>query len=83
MSIRLVQLRAANNARMVGVTRGGETYRVKDATSIYALAQQAIGAKVSLERLIGQLGSAEPLNLAELLTQKQVLAPIEIGRAHV
>jgi len=84
VSIRLVQLRAANSARVVGVTRGGETYRVKDATSIYALAQQAIGAKVSLERLIGQLGSAEPLNLAELLTQKQVLAPIDhADSAHV
>lgn len=77
MSTRLVQLRAAEGARMVGVTRNGETRRIKDATSIYALAQSAINAGVSLEELIGRVGTAEPLNLSERLEQKQVLTPID------
>ncbi len=84
MSTRLVQLRSAEGARMVGVTRDGSTHRVKDATSIYALAQRAIEANVSLEVLIGRLGIAEPLNLTERLAQKQVLAPIDhADPAHV
>ena len=84
MSTRLVQLRSAEGARMVGITRDGETHRVKDATSIYALAQRAIEANVSLEGLIGRLGIAETLNLAERLAQKQVLAPIDhADPAHV
>ena len=82
--MRLVQLRAANGGRMVGATRDGKTHRVKDATSIYALAQQAIAAHVSLEQRIVQLGFAEALNLAEFLEQKQILAPIDhADSAHV
>lgn len=77
MSSRLVQLRRADGARMVGVTRDGETHRVKDATSIYALATQAIKTNVSFERLLGQLGIGEPLNLPEFLARKQILAPID------
>jgi hypothetical protein len=76
MSSRLVQL-SADGVRMVGITRGGQTHRVKDASSIYALAQQAIRTNVSLERLLSQLGIAEPLNLSELLVRKQILAPID------
>jgi hypothetical protein len=84
VSTRLVQLCAADGERMVGVTRDGETHRIKDATSIYALAQRAIDAHVSLEGLIGRLGMAEPLNLAECLAQKRVLAPIDhADPAHV
>lgn len=77
MNARLVQLRGADGARMVGITRNGETRRVKNAISIYALAQQAIETRVSLESMIGRLGLAEPLNLGELLALKQVLAPID------
>src|SRR5580693_6159087 len=77
MSSRLVQVRSADGVRMVGITRGGQTHRVKDAISIYALAQQAIRTHVSLERLLNQLGIAEPLNLTELLMRKQILAPID------
>jgi hypothetical protein len=74
---RLVQLRSADGERMVGVTRAGETYRVRDATSIYALAEQAIKTQVTLEQLLSRLGVAEPLNLAEFLARKLILAPID------
>jgi hypothetical protein len=84
MSTRLVQLRTADGERMVGITQDGETRRVKGVTSMYALAQRAIEADVSLVGLIGRLGTAEPLNLAEHLAQKQVLAPIDhADPAHV
>jgi hypothetical protein len=42
VSTRLVQLRTADGERMVAITRNGETYRIKEATSIYVLAQRAI-----------------------------------------
>src|SRR5277367_174432 len=77
VSTRLVQVRTADGVRAVGITRNGETHRIKDAASIYALAQRAIKAGLSLEGLIGRLGLAEPLNLAERLAQRQVLAPID------
>jgi hypothetical protein len=77
MSVRLAQLRSDDGVRMVAVVRNGETRRVRDATSIYALAQQAINTGVSMEQLLGQLGTAEPLNLGELLARKQILAPID------
>src|SRR5208282_5575428 len=84
VSTRLVQLRTADGERMVGVTRDGETHRIKDATSMYALAQRAIDAHVPLEGLIDRLGMAEPLNLAERLERKQVLTPIDhADPAHV
>jgi hypothetical protein len=70
-------LRGADGARMVGVTRKGETYRVKDATSIYALALHAIQSNLSLEELLSHLGIAEQLSLTEFLAQKRVLAPID------
>lgn len=74
---RLVQLRGADGARMVGVTRNGETRRVEGATTIYALAQQAIEKHVSLEGILSQLDIAEPLDLNEFLARKQILAPID------
>jgi hypothetical protein len=77
VNTRLVQLRSPDGARSVGVTREGETQRVRDVTSIYALAQHAIKSNVSLEQLLIELGTAEPLNLTELLARRQILAPID------
>ncbi len=74
---RLVQIRGAGGARIVGITRNGKTHRVEGVDSTYALAQKAIENQVSLEDMLSQLGIAEPLDLAECLARKQVLAPID------
>ena len=78
MTIRLVQLRAANGERAVAATRDGKTHRISGATSIYTLAREAIETKLSLETLVGRKGSSgEQLDLWQLLCDKQVLAPID------
>lgn len=78
MTTRLVQLRGANGERMVAATRDGKTHRINDATSLYTLAREAIDAKISLEMLVTRKGiGAAQLNLARLLTDKEVLAPID------
>jgi hypothetical protein len=77
MTFRLVQIRGADGTRFVGATRHGTTHRIKKSNSLYALAQEAIAAKTSLEGLIGRLGYAEELDLPALLAARHVLAPIE------
>lgn len=76
--MRLVQLRGPNGGRAVAATRGGRTHRVNDSSSLYALAREAIDAGVSLETLVMRKGiGAEPLDLAQLLAKREVLAPID------
>jgi len=77
VTTRLVQLRAESGARAVAVTHDGETHRIRGATSLYTLAREAIDANISLETLMTRKGiSGGPLDLAQLLADRQVLAPI-------
>lgn len=78
MTTRLVQLRAQGGVRGVAVTRDGKTNRVRDASSLYTLAREAIAADVSLEALLARKGTVgAPLDLAQLLADNQVAAPID------
>jgi hypothetical protein len=75
--MRLVQIGGVDGTRRVGATRDGVTRRVKEASSVFGLAQQAIAAKTSLERQIDSLGLAEELDLPALLAARQVISPID------
>ena len=85
MTTRLVQLRTANGDRAVAATHEGKTHRIRGATSVYTLAREAIEAKLSLETLLARMGTTgEPLDLAQLLADSQVLVPIDhTDSAHV
>jgi hypothetical protein len=78
MTIRLAQVRAANGERFVAATRDGRTHRVRGACSVYALAHEAIEARLSLEALVldKTIGS-EPLDLAQLLAANRILSPVD------
>jgi len=77
VTIRLVQLRVADGETIVAATRDGRAQRVNGASSVYALAREAIDARVSLAELITRKGSiGAPLDLALLLADHQLLAPI-------
>src|SRR5579872_4419661 len=77
MSSRLVQLQSATGERTVAVTSAGKSHRIKHVTSVYELALEAIKARISIEQLVNQLGTAESVNLSELLARKQILTPID------
>ena len=78
MTTRLVQLRTTNGARAVAATRNGTTHFIRGATSLYSLAREAIEAKISLDALVTRRGvAAELIDLAQLLADNQVLAPID------
>jgi len=78
VTTRLVQLRAQGGKRRVAVTRDGKTHRIRGATSLYALAREAMDANISLEALLIQKGtSGAPLDLAQLLADEQIAAPID------
>ena len=77
VTTRLSQLRSTNGEPIVAATRGGKTHRLNDVSSIYALAREAIEAKLPLDELVTRKGtSGAPLDLERLLADRYVLAPI-------
>jgi len=77
MSTRLVQLRSSSGAITVAATRDGKTHRLENASSIYALALEAIETKLPLDQLVTRKGtSGAPLDLKKLLADGRVVAPI-------
>jgi hypothetical protein len=56
---RLVQLKHLAHGRRVGVVRENQLVLLNDTTSIYQLAQRAISARTSLERVVEQATSGE------------------------
>ena len=78
MSLRLIQLRDADGARMVAAaTEGTRAQRVRGATTVYALANQAIAAGCTLAVLLEKAGYDAEVDLEEALRQKRILAPID------
>ena len=78
MSLRLIQLRDADGARMVAAaTEGTRAQRVRGATTVYALANQAIAAGCTLAALLEKAGYDAEVDLEEALRQKRILAPID------
>lgn len=77
MTTRLVQWRAADGTTLVAATRDGQTRCVSGAVSVYALAREAIAARISVGELVTRRGSSgAPLDLAQLHAERRLLAPI-------
>jgi len=78
MSLRLLQLRTQAGERLVAASTSGTTARrVKGATSVYALANEAIAANTTLSRLLDTKGYGEEIDLVAALAAKQILAPVD------
>jgi hypothetical protein len=75
--VRLVQLHLASGERILAASLGdGTTRRIRTVDSTYALANRALASGSSIAALIDTLGFGAPVNLAEALAQKRILAPI-------
>ena len=78
MSLRLIQLLDEHGARSVAAaTEGTRARKVRGATTLYALANQAIGAGCTLAELIEQSGYDGDIELEDALRNKRILAPID------
>jgi hypothetical protein len=78
MSLRLVQLVGDNGERSVAAATVGSTARrVRGATSVYALASEAVATNTTLSDLLDAKGYADEVDLAEALEAKRILAPVD------
>jgi hypothetical protein len=78
MSLRLIQMLDTSGARIVAAATAGTTARrIKDATSVYALASEAISANTTLAALLDKHGYGEEIDLTEALRHKRILAPVD------
>ena len=77
VTTRLSQLRLDDGEPIVAVTRSGTAHRLNNVSSVYALAREAIEAKLPLDELVARKGtSGAPLDLEKLLAGGRVVAPI-------
>ena len=78
MSLRLIQMLDTGGARLVAAATVGTTARrIKGATSVYALASEAISANTTLPALLDKHGYGEEIDLTEALRHKRILAPVD------
>ena len=78
MSLRLLQVLTSDGDRFVAAsTAGVKARRVKGATSVYGLANEAIAAGTTLSKLLDTKGFEEEIDLADALDQKRILAPVD------
>jgi hypothetical protein len=78
MSLRLVQMVDATGGRIVVASTVGTTgRRVKDATSAYQLASEAIAANTRFAAVLDRHGYGEEIDLVEALRNKQILPPVD------
>lgn len=78
MSLRLVQLRSHDGARIVAAADdSGDAWRIDGVASTYELARAAIARDSTLEAQARQLASAERIDLDRALSEQQILAPID------
>lgn len=76
--MRLIQLRLASGERILAATMDdGKARRIRQVDSTYALANRAIVGGTSLAAAVEALGLDEELNLAEALSARRILAPID------
>jgi len=73
----LIQFRDEDGARAVAAIEGGVARLVGDATSVYDLALAAIDRDVSLGTIISEKGLGEPVDLAAIIAEGRLLAPID------
>jgi hypothetical protein len=78
MSLRLLQMLAADGARIVAAATAGTTgRRVADATSVYQLAAEAIAADTTLAAVLDKHGYGEEIDLLQSLRDKRILPPVD------
>ena len=78
MSLRLIQVRAADGQRCVAaIDDSGVARKVKNCASTYQLAQAALSGGTSLEKCVAARLSDERLDLEELQNWNRLLAPID------
>jgi hypothetical protein len=78
MSMRLVQLRSADGARLVAAADdSGDAWRIDGVSSTYELALIAIEGDSTLEAEARQRASAERIDLSRALGEQRILAPID------
>ncbi|WP_129642059.1 AraD1 family protein [Peristeroidobacter agariperforans] len=78
MSLRLIQVRAADGQRLVAaIDDNGVARKVKDCVSTYQLAQTALNGGTSLEKFVAARLSDDRLDLEELQNWNRLLAPID------
>jgi hypothetical protein len=78
MSIRLIQLRSNEGARIVAAAEdSGDAWRIDAVTSTYDLARMAMASGSTLETLARQHASADRIDLQQALSEQRILAPID------
>ena len=78
MSVRLVQLRSADGARVVAAADdSGDAWRIDGVASTFELARAAIEHDSTLEAEARQRASAERIDLERALDEQRILAPID------
>jgi hypothetical protein len=78
MALRLIQMLDPGGTRIVAAARAGTTARrVQGATSVYALASEAVSANMTLSALLDKRGYGEEIDLTEALRHKRILAPVD------
>jgi len=73
----LIQYIDASGERAVGAVENGTAQAVKDATSVYALAQEALSRRLGLGALIAEKDLGETLDRAAILAEGRMLSPID------
>ncbi|MDP9012689.1 MAG: hypothetical protein M3O41_08565 [Pseudomonadota bacterium] len=76
MTLRLIQLRAANGDVLVAASADGRTRRIRGADSTLGLAHEAIESGASLSTVVNTHGFDEEIDLAAALEQRRILPPI-------
>jgi hypothetical protein len=80
MPLRLVQLLDSRGARIVAAATdasGTRGRRIEGATSVFALANEAIAAQSTLATMLESHGLGEEIDLADALQQGRVLVPVD------
>ena len=78
MTLRLIQMLGEAGDRIVAASDGGASARrVQGATSVYALAQSAIGSRSTLAKVVQAMGFGDHIDLNEALRLRRILAPVD------
>jgi hypothetical protein len=78
VGLSLIQYRAASGERSVAaLDRSGRAARVNNTASLYDLANHAISCGLSLEQAVSEFGTEEDVDLAWLIEEKRLLAPVD------
>lgn len=73
----LIQFHDASGQRAVGVTQDGQTRRVNGATSVYALAMEAMSGIGTLADVVARYGLGEAIDKQQIAAEGRLLSPID------